>query len=489
MGASRGRLIQQVLTECLLLAVISAALGLVVAIWATSLASKAQPATLASQTYTILDVRVLTFMLGLAAVSAVSFGLLPALNVGRGHSFAVRGSTGLPSAVLRNVLIGAQVALTIVLLMASVSVMQALSHELHIDRGFRADGLVTASVALDGTVRGKPGERLQYFEQVLDRLRRLPGVRSASATEFLPLLSGKFMGGPYAFDGHPSPQGTATDVLPIMAAYFATTGGHILYGREFTDAEVRSNAKAVIINETLARIWLHNADAVGHVLTGPDGTVRTIVGVVRNLDFMGPYFSDVFDVNPAEAFVPAYNPGGFDSTFVVNVGGRPEERVAAIRATVQSVDRGVPVHRVETMHQRMDLAFARPKFFRTALVFFAGFALLLALIGIYAAVSYAVTQRTHEMGIRLALGITPTRLRIQFVRQGLATVVLGAIAGLAGAAGAGKLLGSFVEGVRSVDPAAYGLATLSISTVAAGSIWIASRRIARVDIAETLRAE
>ncbi|HEY6986835.1 MAG TPA: ABC transporter permease, partial [Bryobacteraceae bacterium] len=290
-GASRGRLIQQVLTECLLLAIISATLGLAIAIGATSLVSKTQPAALASQTYTVLDVRVLAFMVGLTVVSTVLFGLLPALSVGRKHLFATRGSMGLRSPVLRNALIAAQVALTVVLLLASVSVMQALSHELSIDRGFNANGLITASVAVDGTVRGKPGERLEYFEEVLDRLRRLPGVRSASATEFLPLLSGKFLGGPYEFDGHPSPPGTAADVLPIMADYFATTGGRILYGREFTDAEVRSNAKVVIVNETLARTWLRDADAVGHILTSADGTSRTIIGVARNVDFMGPYLS------------------------------------------------------------------------------------------------------------------------------------------------------------------------------------------------------
>ena len=121
---------------------------------------------------------------------------------------------------MRDVLVAAQVALTIVLLTASVSVIRALDRELRIDRGFRADGLVTASVALDGTVRDKPGERLQYFVEVLDRLRHLPGVRNASSTEFLPLLSGKFLGGPYTFDRHPSKQGAAADVLPIMAGSF-----------------------------------------------------------------------------------------------------------------------------------------------------------------------------------------------------------------------------------------------------------------------------
>lgn len=489
-GASRARLIQQVFTECLLLAIVSAGLGSIVAVWATSLASNVQPAALPSQTYTVLDFRVLTFMAGLAVLSAVLFGLLPALSVGRMHSFVARGATEFRSSrIMRDVLVAAQVMLTIVLLTASVSVVRAVSHELHIDRGFKADGVVTVSVALDGTVRDKPGLRLQYFEEVLDRLRHLPGVRSASSTEFLPLLSGKFLGGPYSFDGHPSAPGTSASVIPIMADYFATTGGHVLYGREFADAEVRSKANIVLVNETFARLWLAPADAVGHTVTGPDGTARRIVGVVRNLDFMGQYISDVFDVNPPETFIPAYNPGGFDSTFVVKVEGRPEEHLAMIRATLMSVDRGVPVYGVETMQQRMDRAFTRPKFYRTALVFFAGFGLLLALIGIYAVVSYAVTQRTHEMGVRLALGTTPTRLRTRFVREGLATVVVGTLGGIACAASVGKLLGRLIEGATAFDIVTYVLATISICVVAAASIWVATRRIAGMNVVEILRAE
>ena len=490
LGASRARLLQQVLTESLLLAIVSAGLGLLVAVWATSLASKVQPAALPSQAYALLDGRVLVFTVAITLLSAVLFGLLPALSFGRTHMFAARGSTGLRrSRITRDVLVAAQVALTIVLLTASVSVARAVSHQLHIDRGFKAEGVVTASVSLDGTVRDKPGLRLQYFEEVLDRLRHLPGVRSASSTEFLPLLSGRFLGGPYAFDGHPSAQGTSTDVIPIMADYFATMGGHVLYGRELTGAEVRSNADVVLVNETFARLWLRPADAVGHMVTGPDRIVRTIVGVVRNLDFMGQYTSDVFDVDPPETFIPASNPGGFDSTFVVKVEGQPKDRVAAIRAALQSVDRGVPIYGVETLQQRMDQAFARPKFYRTALVFFAGFALLLALIGIYAVVSYSVTQRTHEMGVRLALGTTPTRLRIRFVRHGLTIVALGTLTGIACAASTGKLLGSLIQGAKAFDLETYILAAIAICLIAAASIWTASRRIARLDVTEILRAE
>jgi putative ABC transport system permease protein len=310
LGASRARLIQQVFTECLMLGIISACFGLLVAIWATALASKVQPAALPSQTYSILDARVLVFVIGLVMLSTVLFGLLPGFSVGGKHLFMARGSREFRgSRIVRDVLVAAQVALTIALLTASVSVVRALYHELHIDRGFKADGVITASVALDGTVRDEPAQRLQYFEEVLQRLHQMPGVRNVSATEFLPLLSDKFAGGPHLMDGQPPPHRTGTDIIPIMAGYFATIGGHILYGREFTDAEVRSDADVVLVNASFARLWLRPVDAVGHMVTDPDGRVRRIVGVVRDVDFMDRYISDVFDVDPPETFVPAHNPG------------------------------------------------------------------------------------------------------------------------------------------------------------------------------------
>jgi ABC-type antimicrobial peptide transport system permease subunit len=156
---------------------------------------------------------------------------------------------------------------------------------------------------------------------------------------------------------------------------------------------------------------------------------------------------------------------------------------------VQSVDRGVPVFGVGTMQERMDQAFARPKFYRTALVFFASFALLLSVVGIYAVVSYAVAQRTHEMGVRLALGTTARRLRTKFISQALVTVVSGSVCGVACAVGAGRLLTNLIEGAKGLDVETYVLMTIAICLVAAGSIWVATRRIAWMDVVEILRAE
>jgi predicted permease len=489
-GASRARLIQQLLTECLALTLISSVIGLVVALWVTSVMGKAQPAALPTQTYSILDFRVLSFMAALAVLSALLFGSVPALSFRHSHSFAARGSMYLrTSRLVREVLVAVQVTLTVILLAASVSIVQAFSHALHMDHGFKTDGLVTVSVSLDGTTHASAAQQLAYFEQTLARARRLPAVRHASATQFLPLDATGFIGGPFAVDGHPSKHGVSTDIIPIMSDYFAATNGEIRYGREFNDAEVQSGANVTIVNDTFARLALGTTDVVGHMVTDAGQHTRKIIGVVKNVDFMEQWISDIFDVNPPEIFIPEHSPSGFPSTFVVNVDGAPASRLPMIRDVVQSVDPTVPVFGVKTMQQRMNDAFARPKLYRTAALFFAGFALLLAVVGIYAVVSYAVAQRIHEMGVRLALGTTPVRLRRRFLGQGLISVIAGAVCGTTGAVAVGRLLSSLMEGAGTLNPTTYAAAMLFICLFASLSIWIATRGIGSMDVSEILRTE
>ncbi len=197
MGASRARLTQQLLTECLLLSSTASLIGFAVAFVVTSIVVKLQPAPLGAQTYSILDVRVFVFAVVLALGTAMLFGVSPCLSIGRVHVFGSRGSSDQRSSrLLRETMVAAQVALTLVLLITSVSVGRAFFHLMRVDRGFGTPGLVTVSVSLDGTTRGIAGRQLPYFEEALTRIRRLPGVRSASATEFLPLYATGFVGGP-----------------------------------------------------------------------------------------------------------------------------------------------------------------------------------------------------------------------------------------------------------------------------------------------------
>ena len=482
LGASRARLMRQLFTECLLLSSVASIAGLVVAFWTVAQAAKVQPSPLATQSYSILDGRVLAFAVLTAILSALFFGLLPSWDAGRAHAFAARGSSGTHhSRVARDFLVAAQVTITIVLLTASVSVGRAFVNLMRIDRGFDMQGLVTVSVSLDGTPHQLAGRQLPYFEEALQRIRRLPGVRNASETEFLPLNSPMFLGGPMGFDGRPAKENSM--LVPVLDNYFRTMGGRRLFGREFTEAEVRSDTKVAVVSELFASQFGEPRDVIGHEVTLGSTPPLKIVGVVRGMDYMTD------GANSTEIFIPAHSPGGFYSTFVVQVSGQAKDHLATIRDAIRSVDPQVPVFDAKTMEQRMDDALARPKFYRTALLFFAGFALLLAVIGIYGVVSYAVAQRTREMGVRLALGTTPGKLRTMLLWQGLLSVVLGAILGTAGAALTGRFLESLVGGAKPFDPATFTFSILLLLLTAAASIWAATRRIAGLDIMDILRFE
>ena len=484
LGASRARLARQLLLECLLLSFVATLAGLLLASWTTSLAAKVQPPPIGAQSYSILDGRVLAFTLIVSFITALALGSLPSLYVGRMHAFAsptsirTRGSR-LPGQSL----VGVQVMLTIILLASSVSLGRAFVHLMRVDRGYDVQGIVTVNISLDGTSYQLNKRELPYFEEVLDRIRQLPSVRSASATDFLPLYASAFVGGPFGLDGRQAPLNST--MVPVLSGYFQTMGGGILYGREFTEAEVRSRAKVAVVNERFASGFGPPQDAVGHQLTTDGDTPWKIVGVVKGME----YETDPTLANSSQVFLPSATPGSFFSTFVARVDGNAEDHLAEVRDTIQSVDPQVPVFGARTMEQRLNEVFADPKFYHTAIWTFAGFALLLALIGIYGIVSYAVVQRTQEMGIRMALGRTPAQLRSMLLRQGLSMVVAGAIPGIAAAQLTGRVLESLIDGAKPIGSATSAGLILFLAAVASASIWSATRRIARYDIISILRSE
>jgi putative ABC transport system permease protein len=484
LGASRARLARQLLVECLLLSFVATLAGLLLASWTTSLAAKVQPPPLGAQSYSILDGRVLAFMLIVSVSTALALGMLPSLYVGRMHAISSRTATRTRgSRLLSQSLVGVQVMLTMILLAGSVSLGRAFVHLMRIDRGYDVQGIMTVNISLDGTSHQLDKRELPYFEEVLDRIRQLPGVRSASATDFLPLYASAFVGGPFGLDGHQAPLNST--MVPVLSGYFQTMGGRILYGREFTEAEVRSRAKVAVVNERFASGFGPPQDAVGHQLTTDGDTPWKIVGVVKGME----YETDPTLANSNQVFLPSETPGSFFSTFVARVDGNAEDHLAEIRDTIQSVDPQVPVFGARTMEQRLNEVFADPKFYRTAIWTFAGFALLLALIGIYGIVSYAVVQRTQELGIRMALGRTPAQLRIMLLAKGLSMVVAGAIPGIAGAQLTGRVLESLIDGAKPVGPVTSAGLILLFAAVTSASIWSATRRIARIDIIAILRSE
>jgi predicted permease len=480
LGASRARLSQQLLTESLLLSLVASCAGLLVAHSIASIAASVQPAPVAVQAYSILNTRVLLFAIAVSILSGFLFGVLPSLYAGRVYVFGTRSSTArLGTRAVGEVLVGVQIMLTIVLLASSVSIGRAFLHMMHADRGFDMQGIVTVNVSLAGTKVDVGEHPLQYFEQAVARVREVPGVRAASVTDFLPLIESPLLGAPFFLDSRPAQKFSM--IVPVLSDYLETMGGRIVRGREFSDSEVRANARVAMINETLANEFGGPSAVLGHDLRVGRDPMK-IIGVVKDMVYLGDY-------NPGQVFVPDHSPGRFWVTIVARVNGHAEDHLATIRDAVKSVDPDVPVFAVKTMEERLADALARPKFYSVAAVFFAVFALLLAVIGIYGIVSYTVSRRTHEMGVRLALGTTPSRLRAIMLRQGLVTVAAGAMPGVVGAVLAGRFLGSLVDGAKSASASTYLMSVLFIGLVASVGVGVATRRIARLNIVEVLRSE
>src|SRR5262245_11020774 len=484
LGASRGRLKRQLLTECLFLCAVSALAGLLVAAGITSVAAKVQPPPLSAMSYSLFDVRVLAFSLTISVLAGLLFGVLPFFSIGQAHIFGVRGSGRAPgSRVFSQFLTGTQVALTIILLTASLSIGRAFFQLMAADRGFNARGIVTVNVSLDGTTRQTSEQRLQYFEEVLARLRNLPGVRSASATEFLPLYATGFVGGPFGVDGRRANRNST--MIPTLADYFQTMGGRILEGREFTQAEVAAGSLVAVVNERFAASFGGPREVLGRRLTTGLGNSWEIIGVVRGMEFE----TDSSLATSNQVYAPAASPGVFFSSFVARVDGRAEDHLTTIREAVRSVDPYVPVFGVKTMEQRLEDFFIRQRAYRTAVWMFAGFAALLALIGIYGIVSHSVAERTQEMGLRMALGATPARVRGMLLTQSLLVIGVGAVVGLVGARAVGRSIGSLIPEAMPVGLTTSMLLAISLSLAAAITIWSATRRIPELDIVRLLRAE
>jgi putative ABC transport system permease protein len=483
LGASRSRLARQFFAECMLLSFVATLAGLVIAYWTALFAAKVEPSPLGSQFYSILDARVLAFTLTISILSALTFGVLPSLYISGRQTLRIQSfSKPQKTQLLAEALAAAQLMLTIILLAGSLSLGRAFLHLMAKNRGYDVSGVVTVSVSLDGTTHQLNKRQLPYFEEVLDRIRRLPNVRSASATEFLPLYASAFVGGPFGLDGRPAARNST--MVPVLSGYFQTMGGRILYGREFTDAEVRSGARVAVVNEKFAAAFGAPEDAVGHLLTNDDDKWK-IVGVVKGME----YETDPTTAGGNQVFIPSDTPGSFFSTFVVRVDGQAEDHLAMIRDTIQSVDPQVPVVSVKTMQQRLDEMFALPHFYRIVAWIFSGFALLLVAIGIYGIVSHVVAQRTREMGVRMALGTTPVQLRGVLLRRGLLMVAAGIIPGIAGVQVTGRFLETLIEGANSVDTLTMASLILFLTLVVSMSVWSATRRISSLDIVTILRNE
>jgi putative ABC transport system permease protein len=485
LGASRARLTRQLITEATVLTAAAAIAGLAVAQWTARLAGIAQPAQLASRQYSVLDWRVVAFALGLAAVTGIVFGVLPASLIGRMQPSrqdaigAQPGSRGSGASRMRGVLIALQVTLTVALAAGSFSMGHSFLRLLGIDLGYRTSGVVTLNVSFPRT----QGRTAPFSRQALERLRAVPGVESAGAASYLPLINTKVQEGTFFKLDSDDPKRSA-HVMAVSPDYFGAMGTPLIEGREFAESDRRGGAPVVIVNEKFARTF-PNQKLVGRRLyLEPARVSATIVGVVRSQRFLGPE-SETWDV----IFRPLDQYEQWAATFVAKVHGDPERYLAACRDAVQGTDRGVPVFDVKTLDQRLADALARPRFYTTAIIFLAGFTLLVAAIGAYGAASHSVSQRRHEIGIRIAVGGPPGRVRGMVFRQNIGPVCAGLVAGLSGAAELGRFLKHLMASAEPVGIWMCGSAALTIATATAFAIWTATSRVVRADPTAALRVE
>ncbi|CAN5347645.1 ABC transporter permease [soil metagenome] len=495
LGAGRLRLIRQLLIESVLLAVTGGALGLLLALWGTDALVAISPESFPRLQEINLDARVIGFTFLTSLLTGVIFGLVPALQVSKlDLSSALkdggRGSAeGFGRRRLRGALIVAEVALTMVLLVGAGLMIRSFDRLLRVDPGFKADHLLTMEVSLPQAKYNESEEQTaNFFREIIGRISGLPGVQSAGATWILP-LSGQGAGSGFEIEGRDP--ATVSERLnsafsSVSPNYFHTMSIPIVKGREFGDRDTATAPGVSLVNETFARRYFPNEDPLGKRIKrrGDDNDWTTIVGVVGDVRQLG------LDAEPRAEMFFSYqqSPVPF-MNIVIRTATDPATLAAAVRQEVWAVNPNQPVANVSTMNELLANSAARTRFNTLLLSLFALTALTLASVGIFGVMSYTVTQRTREIGVRMALGAQRSDVLRLVIRQGMILAGLGIVIGLAAALALTRLMTSLLYGVSATDPATFTGIALLLAGVALVACYIPARRATKVDPMVALRYE
>jgi putative ABC transport system permease protein len=499
MGARRWRLVRQFLSENILIAIAGASVGLLLASWGINIlhAALSYNEWVKSLEFGI-DTPVLIFTISLSLLTVLLFGLVPALQVSRSDLHATlkeggrTGGLGAARGKARRVFVVVEVALALVLLTGAGLMIKSFLETISADPGFNPRELLTAEVSLPTSKYGSPSQQAAFFKQVTEKLQNLPGAVSAAAAVDLPLTSGAGTV-PFNIEGRPAtppqerPQGRYYAVGPD---YLRTMEIPLITGRAFTDLDNQSAPPVALVNEAFVRLFFPKEDAIGQHISldtenGVSSPWREIVGVVGNVkDWFGqPGF------NP-QLYVPYVQAPSAGMTLVVRTKGDPAALASAVRATVWSVDKDQPLGNVMTMSQFIEArGEAGDRLMGVLLGIFAGLALILAAVGIYGIIAHGVTQRAHEIGIRMALGAERASVLRLVVGEGMRLAVLGLLIGFAFAYPLPRLFGTAFQGF-SVHPSwIFVLAPAFVAIAALLASYIPARRATKVDPMVALRYE
>ena len=494
LGAGRLRLLRQLLTESVLLALAGCAIGLLVARWGMDALLAISPRDLLSFTSVTIDKRVLGFALALSVLTSLIFGLLPALEASRPNTSESlkeggRGSTGGRAHRVLNWFVVAQVALSLMLLIGSGLMIKSLMRLQSVDPGFDPNNVQTVSVTLPRAKYTEPPKRIEFFQQLLARVRQLPGVRGVGAASAPPFMG---LGAATGFDIEgqpvlPSAQKATTDVRVVDQDYFKTMGIPLLKGRTFTDREETQESRVVIISEALARQYFSNENPLGKRITismKQQNDPCEIIGVVGDVKMKGLDIATRPMVYWPHAELPYLS-----MTLLVRTNGSTTGIAGSLEREVRALDKDQPISDVRTMNEWLADSIARARFATFLLGIFAVVALMLASLGIYGVMAYSVTQRTNEIGIRMALGATRGDVVLLVLKRGLLLAVSGVAIGLIGSVGLTRLLAGLLFGVSVTDPAIFGLVPILLLAIALLAVYLPARRATRVDPLVALRYE
>lgn len=513
LGATRSRIVQQLLTESILTGLIGGALGLTLALWGVDALVGLSPEDLPRLDEVTVDGSVFVFTLALSIATGAIFGIIPATQASKADINSVlkdgaRGSAGTGhSNRARASLVVIEVAVSLVLLIGAGLMINSFIRLTQIDPGFRSENILTMFITLP-EVRyplDQPQARVSFFEQLEEKVGLLPGVETVGCTTSLPLTSTGW-GKLFTVEGRPAP--TSFEQIPIIQYrqtnrdYFQTLSIPLVRGRYFNEQDTRDGLPVAVINETLARQQFPDEDPIGkRILPGPPEEMVppgilppgfrfmrfNIVGVVKDIK----HFGLTAEARPELYTLHSQDKSGPNNSMflAIRTGSDPATLAAAVRSQVLSLDREQPVSDVTTMDSLLASSVAQSRFSALLLGLFALIALVLASVGIYGVISYSIAQRTHEIGIRMALGASARDILSMVIRQGMMFTLIGIAIGLVAAIVLTRLMSSLLYGITATDPVTFASITLLLATVAFLACYIPARRATRVDPMSALRYE
>ena len=494
LGASRSRLVRQLLTESVVLSIVGGGLGLLLAMWGIHSLVAILPASIHGAKDIGLDGTVLAFVLIVSLATGLLFGLVPAMQATKSdlNESLKEGGRGGTAGARRNrargLLVVSEIALSLVLLIGAGLMIRSFIRLEQVNPGFDARNVLTMRLSLPSAQYSELRKRASFFQQVIARIQSVPGVESAAAISRLPLTPGNSGRGLTieGFQSDASGNGPNADYRVISPEYFKTMGISLIKGRVFTERDNTQASDAVIVNRTLAERFFAGEDPLGKRMSigSKDDPMMQVVGVVEDVRHFG------LDSQARPEFYVPYekDPWPF-MTIVVRGGSDPKSLAGAMRSEVWAVDGDLPIPDIRTIDQLLSDSVARRRFNMLLLAIFGGVALVLAAVGIYGVMSYSVTQRSHEIGIRMALGANQSDVLKLVVGQGMTLALIGVGIGLTAAFALTRVMASLLFSVGATDPLTFAVISVLLTGVALGACFVPARRATKVDPMIALRYE